>query len=274
MMATQWQNSRREDHRPCTGVFSRVTGLLCSHDLQRAQTTGALPVPDDIHPHWLLREASLPVTPQLPSQSPSHSPSPALGRQLQPTEGQNPALEHASGPVVDPQLLALNALDNVRDPEVIPGWRSQRGGRQPESSTRRDPSLFEVVEGAVEARNRQERARGQRGRARGQGRGRGGAQGPRGGHGRAQGPRGGRGRAQDQRGAHGQTQQPEDLQEQLAPDQEQLQMTLSQFAGFAPVANRLSEMRTRGQRGPRAQAAPTYRGVPEGLVGSFQLASQ
>ena len=95
-----------------------------------------------------------------------------------------------------------------------------------------------------------------------------------GGHGRAQGPRGGRGRPQDQRGAHGQTQQPEDLQEQLAPDQEQLQMTLSQFAGFAPVANRLSEMRTRGQRGPRAQAAPTYRGVPEGLVGSFQLASQ
>ena len=186
---------------------------------------------------------------------------------MQPTEGQNPALEHASGPVVDPQLLALNALDNVRDPEVIPGRRSQRGGRQPESSTCRDPSLFEVVEGAVEARNRQERAQGQRGRARGQGRGRGGAQGSRGGHGRAQGPRGGCGRAQDQRGAHGQTQQPEDLQEQL-------QMTLSQFAGFAPVANRLSEMRTRGQRGPRAQAAPTYQGVPEGLVGSFQLASQ
>ncbi|KAA6412947.1 MAG: hypothetical protein FRX49_13746 [Trebouxia sp. A1-2] len=43
------------------------------------------------------------------------------------------------------------------------------------------------------------------------------------------------------------------------------QTTLSQFADFAPVANRLSNMQTRGQRGQRVCVAPSYWGVPEGL---------
>ncbi|KAA6412953.1 MAG: hypothetical protein FRX49_13752, partial [Trebouxia sp. A1-2] len=49
------------------------------------------------------------------------------------------------------------------------------------------------------------------------------------------------------------------------------QTTLSQFADFAPVANRLSNMQTRGQRGQRVCVAPSYWGVPEGLNNNPQV---
>ena len=227
--------------------------------------TGVLPTPDDIHPHWHLRDRLPDILPH-PSLSPSP---PASVRADSPAADPVPAPEHASGQVLDPQLAALSQVSHIRDPEVI---RRQRGGgrgrgRQPESSTQRDYSLFEIVEHAAHVRDRQQsqqasqqllteaassdeiqRARGGRGRA-----GRGG--------------RGGR-RGRQRRG------QQQEALEQVSEEAAAGQTTLSQFANFAPVANRLSDMRSRGQRGQRAQGTPSYRGVPEGLVGSFQLASQ
>ena len=263
LMLKQWDmNSRGPEPPACSGVFHRTTGLLCSHELQRCVETGVLPTPDDIHPHWHLRDRLPDI---LPHSSLSPSP-PASVRADSPAADPVPASEHASGQVLDPQLAALSQVSHIRDPEVI---RRQRGGgrgrgRQPESSTQRDYSLFEIVEHAAHVRDRQQsqqasqqllteaassdeiqRARGGRGRA-----GRGG--------------RGGR-RGRQRRG------QQQEALEQVSEEAAAGQTTLSQFANFAPVANRLSDMRSRGQR---AQGTPSYRGVPEGLVGSFQLASQ
>ena len=68
------------------------------------------------------------------------------------------APEHAPRPVVDPQLEALNQASQIRDPEVIRRQRDGgRGrGRQSESSTQRDYSLFEIVEHAAPVRDRQQ----------------------------------------------------------------------------------------------------------------------
>ena len=260
LMLKQYDVLRTQPPEACSGVFRATTGLLCSHDMQRSIESGVLPTPDDIHRHWHLH-TTLPPLPRI--------------------QDRVPTPEHAPDPVPRQSSPQLGALDHIRDPETIRG-RSGRGGRgrgrgrEPESSTRREYSLFEVIEHAVGARDRRQQqqasqsqledavetpASSQRGRGRGGRRGRGGQRGQRGQRGRSR----------------GQTQQQEEPQEQLAPDQEQLQMTLSQFANFAPVANRLSEMRARGQRGQRGQrarGAASYPGVPDGLIGSFQLASQ
>ena len=267
LMLKQWEMTRRGPEPPaCSGVFRRTTGLLCSHELQQCVETGVLPTPDDIHPHWHLQD-QLPVI--LPSAPLSSSP-PSSIRADSPVAGPVPALEHASGQVLDPQLAALSQVSQIRDPEVI---QRQRGGgrgrgRQPESSTQRDYSLFEIVEHAAHVRDRQqsqqasqqlltEAASSGRGRVARGGRGRGGR--------RAQGGR---------RGREGRGQQQEAPEQSSETETAAGQTTLSQFAAFAPVANRLSDMRTRGQRGQRAQGAPSYRGVPDSLVGSFQLATQ
>ena len=51
-------------------------------------------------------------------------------------------------------------------------------------------------------------------------------------------------------------------------------MSLSQFTSFAPVINRLSDMRPQGQRGQQALGAPSYQEVPEDMLGSCQLGGQ
>ena len=152
LMLKQWDKLRRGPELPaCIGAFHRTTGLLCSHELQRCLETGILPTPDDIHSHWHL-------TDQLPDILPSSPPSPSFPpsvRASPPVMDPHLALEHASSPVINPQLEALSQISQIRDPEVI---RRQRGSgrgrdRQSESSTQRDYSLFEIVEHAAHVRD-------------------------------------------------------------------------------------------------------------------------
>lgn len=165
---------------------------------------------------------------------------------------------------VDPITLIQNPI------------RVCRRGRPNDASVRRDLSQWELALNQVcrqeDVESREEpgvdiEPASQRGGCgqgcgwgRGQGRGRG-----RGGHGGC-GGRGGQQPASSQQAlsvlrASRQQEQPE----------EQGQTTLSQFTDFAPVADRLRNMRPWGQGG---QQALSYQGIPDDMVGSFQLTDQ
>ena len=51
-------DSMQKPFKPCTGIFSRVTGLPCAHIYDKKRNTTGL-ISSDFHPHWFWDRKSI-----------------------------------------------------------------------------------------------------------------------------------------------------------------------------------------------------------------------
>ena len=99
-MRKQYDILRIEPSEICSEVFRATTGLLCSHDMRRSLEIGVLSISEDIHGHWHLH-TTLPPLPQI--------------------AGRDATLEHPLEPVPRQFSPQPEALDHIREPEIIRG---------------------------------------------------------------------------------------------------------------------------------------------------------
>ena len=203
-------------------------GLPCKHELQEFLFAKESLKRDHLHPHWWL------------------------------------------DPLVDAR--PVDPLTVVQNPIQV-----RRRGRPIETSTRRDLSQWELALNQVSQREQREREQEEQREAEEQREEEGlasQATGQRGGRGRSRGRgRGGRQRARaahpPQAEASGQRMtRVTSQQAQQREETNQGQTTLSQFTDFAPVADRLGNMRQRGQQGP---AVTGTSGIPHEMLDVWDI---
>jgi len=136
---TQLQMAKdAEPGSECTGVYRRTMGLPCSHELRWLRSRQETLRLTDIHPQW--------CTPQVEEEEVHTDDN--LSNRVEGLIRQVPALSTSQ------QHRALHWLHNlvhgheqyIQEPAVVRTRGRLPGNREPLSSTRRDPSLFEHLE--------------------------------------------------------------------------------------------------------------------------------
>jgi len=128
---------------PCSGSFKSSHGLPCAHDILELRQSGQNLTMDHIHQHWWLHGSTVPVQRNSGNQQ-------EMLQQVM--EGFS--ARYALMPIPQQQLV-LQQITNLMEAPITqiqePVTQRTRGrppgtSNRPESSTRRDPSAFELVE--------------------------------------------------------------------------------------------------------------------------------